>query len=89
MKLTKEVRHKIYVKALRKYVDLAEHTDVRVGLCGLMAYINGGYAAITDFPEIMRNKPQYEDIGEDAYWWDVNDTATRIRVLQNAVELTL
>jgi len=101
MKLTKNIRHAIYVKALENYRSLLI-TQRYVGLCCVMdnaveqfneenaseaIYIDvDPYDEMYRFKEIWDQRP--EEFQADLFWWDMNDTQIRIDVLTKAIELS-
>ena len=77
---TKEDRHKDYVDILNWYVN----QDKCGGLCIAMERCGKPYLNALNYPELWVQKPSRNV----AYWWDIFDSAPRIKALRNAIKLS-
>jgi hypothetical protein len=101
MKLTKNIRHAIYVKALENYRSLLTIQNY-VGLCYIMdsavkefneenapeaIYVNvDPYDEMYRFKELWDQRP--EDYNEYLFWWELKNSQIRIDALTKAIELS-
>lgn len=90
-KLTKEQRHKIYVKALRLYKMATEHPGNIYSLCFAINDVVGhnrldrnAIVSPKQYPEIYKHRPTEYDL----FWWPIENTEIRIKVLEQAIEET-
>jgi len=97
MKLTKKIRHGIYVEALRHYTEMAKQRSgkARSGMCWALARaaktlwlnIPSPYESTKRFPEIHRFKPAGVD-HRKMYWFPEENKLIRTRIFEQAIEET-
>jgi len=88
---TAATRNKIYRISLSYYRYQVKHTYEKTGLCNVMWKVRdklkinapNPYFYMDQYPELFAHKP--EDKNSLAYWWDINDTASRIIALKDAI----
>jgi hypothetical protein len=90
-RLTKKLRHEIYVKAL----EIAKQsTNKRLGLCAFIDfarkeigfYLPDPFFHMEKYVEIYKRKP--ERAASIMFWWPISHKAVRIKVLKEAIEET-
>jgi hypothetical protein len=90
-KLTKKVRHDIYIRALKIYMEYKPNNTL--GLCSAISDAIKGldlpspYWGMRKYPEIQKHKPK---VFKTAYWFDHSSEGTqkRIDILKQAIEET-
>jgi hypothetical protein len=101
--LTIEQRNAIYKEALAFYKDDIKDNDPTAGLCWAivngarnaslsMAVFNLSYEEYKPYNGGMVNYPELKDQCPEkfvgSYWWPMDNTAIRIKVLKKAIALT-
>ena len=89
--MKREERNKIYKKILKRYQSGADG-----GLCFRLWMLNGDKKyRISMFPELMKHKPDvfYTHNGvttpeDDQFWFPMDDIASRIKILEQAIKET-
>lgn len=96
-KLTKAQRHNVYTEALKLFLVKCNYGN-NIGLCDVLSNAldklkynqafcvpYDPFECPEDFPEIIKHKPETALI---VFWWDIEDTEVRIRVLKQAIQET-
>ena len=99
---SKEQRHELYIHALKVYNNMIESNDVYQGFCGTIEdaisdkydrefaieyNIYREYNMIKYFPEIGKHY-DHLTMADKLYWFPINNTKVRIKILEEAIELT-
>jgi len=93
MKVRTKTRNIIYKRMLHTYLQAVANKEYLFGLCYHLydaietthhSYIRNGFHILSLFPELTKHKPEKIHV----YWFPVEDSAIRIKILKQAIEET-